>query len=1317
MGADQFWDEQETLQNRARDYMRLGDEGFNTKYAPTYQQRQSKWQEGKVPVNISKESAYRPKKTFQDNQFYQYGFEQPVGTDPVTGETITQYVSPEDYAGKTAYMSPEESEKYNRQMLADNRENFMTSPIYFAPGLIASGAALAPTWAGGAGGLSTFLNAAPIASMPSLTAGNAINAGFAYEALKDDGLVEQTYDDFQKGDYGSAAENAIYSGLSLAPYAKAAKNLYNIGKGLGTAGTTQRIATSLPFSAKYTSPAGASLAIQNPGWTNATKQILPNTTKKFNKTFGDVLGEFELYGTSAKGTPKTQNILSGASTTANQIPGDKYNQLPTKRITNTLPAETNIPEHQLQQYAATGARDMAESPYPMVGRQEKPMTTIFDDANFNQFSPGWQAQQELSNLASFGKQPLLKPSDFATGRDIEIDNLFYKHRDNTELMNEAIKKGFTPDEVLKRVATNLGNKVDPARKSQRDFLDKSKPFNLDTHNTDIIRQGTYNPFAKNLNEYGSMGGKAPVSFGESAEFDQYYWDQIKRNEEFLSGDHNMSPETKSKIQSKVSDLYQKGINQGLQAKGFDLENPMKYTGYDAMRTLSPNQYGGELPEAQLGALVKYGANALSKLPYTKNLSGAMRSAGNYLSKNMALPAPYKLNPWAIKENPEVMLHRVQKPGQIDDLDLESLSKFNMGNSDLLDDFLIQGNQGFKPGRSASDVAHKMKAKELDLGLSAWSPENAKNNVQDPLSAGMYFFTGPASEKTSKFLNRILPSSFNTDTRNTITSHMHERLDKQFRNEFIDPYKPIPLWDSNTTYHLGDKYGVDWNRFAKKYITDHNEEILSSNINTREHETWRKELDWAKRNNLEKTWDEISKRHIFVDDTGTQVATPQFEPDTPILENPWQKNNGLELREGGYIPKAQTGLIKAVAKPLSKLDDVKDAFQTKLPLDKIIHSDEYGFTYNVKDILKHNSTLDDLRNERLEALQTPKGKLRLENYLKDNALMNTDQGKMLTQLRGHDTTFKSMQRLLGQDTYVPTYNDVLSGIADMKYGSTELIRYFENYEKGKDLHKGSAISTRQFREGVDKLQTLIDDLGYAPSRAYMGSALLAPNAGKSTLLIGSNYTPLDARITGRHEIAHYFQGSGKSHLDKELEKLTLNSENELGLHHVYKKEGNLPESYAKNHFLSEPNYMTNARNYWNTGSKGAEKTAFMEEARGMMLEDGTIKHIYDDITPEMIEKHYYDYMKGNTNYPLRIYDILDNTNPENFKIMSSVFNRLPGLAPVIGAGAAGAALANPWQKEETNTLYQTGGSIELDLTPEEIAWYKSQGYEVEDIINF
>ena len=40
--------------------------------------------------------------------------------------------------------------------------------------------------------------------------------------------------------------------------------------------------------------------------------------------------------------------------------------------------------------------------------------------------------------------------------------------------------------------------------------------------------------------------------------------------------------------------------------------------------------------------------------------------------------------------------------------------------------------------------------------------------------------------------------------------------------------------------------------------------------------------------------------------------------------------------------------------------------------------------------------------------------------------------------------------------------------------------------------------------------------------------------------------------------------------------------------------------------------------------------------------------------------------------------------------------------------------NNWTRGIIEKNFQDGGPIELELTPEEIDWYISQGYEVEDL---
>jgi hypothetical protein len=191
------------------------------------------------------------------------------------------------------------------------------------------------------------------------------------------------------------------------------------------------------------------------------------------------------------------------------------------------------------------------------------------------------------------------------------------------------------------------------------------------------------------------------------------------------------------------------------------------------------------------------------------------------------------------------------------------------------------------------------------------------------------------------------------------------------------------------------------------------------------------------------------------------------------------------------------------------------------------------------------------------------------------------------------------------------------------------------------------------------------------------------------MLGAGLSPLDARVAARHEFGHFFGAGKKSHLDTELEQITLNDKTVPEIN-VSSKESALTKKWRAN-----PEYMKKSKDYWVTGSDGSEKVSFLEEVRAMMLEDGTIQNIYDPITPEMLQAHYKKYKQGQIPYSLRIYDIMENTS-KNFDIMSSVLNKMPAAVPVaIGVGAAASL---PEQRkggyvDDQITHFQDGGNTD------------------------
>ena len=131
-------------------------------------------------------------------------------------------------------------------------------------------------------------------------------------------------------------------------------------------------------------------------------------------------------------------------------------------------------------------------------------------------------------------------------------------------------------------------------------------------------------------------------------------------------------------------------------------------------------------------------------------------------------------------------------------------------------------------RTPESVLHKMAAKKRDLDLSAFSQENYKRHADNPISAALYPALGPAVYKSAELYNMIMPPGYRTQERNTIIGHMIERLGNQYYNQMLDPNKPLNLWDNNTTYYLGKKYGVDWNQAMDGWIERHNQSIINRN---------------------------------------------------------------------------------------------------------------------------------------------------------------------------------------------------------------------------------------------------------------------------------------------------------------------------------------------------------------------------------------------------------------------------------------------------------------------------------------------------------
>jgi hypothetical protein len=194
----------------------------------------------------------------------------------------------------------------------------------------------------------------------------------------------------------------------------------------------------------------------------------------------------------------------------------------------------------------------------------------------------------------------------------------------------------------------------------------------------------------------------------------------------------------------------------------------------------------------------------------------------------------------------------------------------------------------------------------------------------------------------------------------------------------------------------------------------------------------------------------------------------------------------------------------------------------------------------------------------------------------------------------------------------------------------------------------------------------------------------------------------------HEFGHYFQQGAKTNLDDMLSKISLKTNDSSLNSNLFSDEKGVSNFF--NRIMREGDPFQRMKKYWRTGSKGREKTAFMEEVRADMLQRGMIEDLYQTITPELLKDHYLKYMAevGNK-YPLRIYEMMKN-NAGNFKIMSNVLNKMPALVP-IGAVGAGMMMQN---NEENNIPKQKRGGIVSDLSEKKIKELIKQGYIIEEI---
>lgn len=210
---------------------------------------------------------------------------------------------------------------------------------------------------------------------------------------------------------------------------------------------------------------------------------------------------------------------------------------------------------------------------------------------------------------------------------------------------------------------------------------------------------------------------------------------------------------------------------------------------------------------------------------------------------------------------------------------------------------------------------------------------------------------------------------------------------------------------------------------------------------------------------------------------------------------------------------------------------------------------------------------------------------------------------------------------------------------------------------------------------------------------------------SFVSMGQNFTPYDAEHILEHEFAHTFQrGKEIAGVDDVLANMSLKQNpwdrsflEQLYNYNPFGKTKDSGYSISNKKYGNDYINWSKQKDYWLTGAgRGQEKAAFAAEIRENLLQRGLLKNRYDEITPELLEKHYkmYNNTTGDK-YRLRLYDIMKK-DKTNFKLLSDVLNKMPAVVPAaIGTGAAGAAIAGSQTPQQKYggwiNKYQKGGN--------------------------
>jgi hypothetical protein len=421
------------------------------------------------------------------------------------------------------------------------------------------------------------------------------------------------------------------------------------------------------------------------------------------------------------------------------------------------------------------------------------------------------------------------------------------------------------------------------------------------------------------------------------------------------------------------------------------------------------------------------------------------------------------------------------------------------------------------------------------------------------------------------------------------------------------------------------------------------------------------------------------------------GVPALRPGVPAIYNPNAFNTATTAL--GLAENAGNSLLSTVSQPHviteSPLTTITPAIPKKQPfdLDAALAADEAGAFPGTSDIYKYDieknknvgEILDQIKNDRVELLTTREGKARVEALIAENPHMQNltyddvvegmrniiNDNAVLTSVENEIYTVSNELDRLSQAPYlyaeeIQVLQDKLD---DLNSEATILETKIQTKGSNAALHINRANSANQ--TGSIKNIKNIDF-----NKAIEKDMAMASPEDKFTMFAGLNLSNADLRRIGGHEIVHYLQRGKSTNLDKELSKLKLRLNNNDVDNNLFAGESGVSEFWKRVMDIDRAGGtpFEKMKKYWKTGGKGQEKLAHVDEIRSDMLERGIMKEFYEEVTPEMLEKHYKQYMSevGNK-YPLRVYELMENEKG-NFDLLSGVINRMPS---VVGAGAVAA----------------------------------------------